>query len=94
MIFVEGFRLLFVLAGSVAGLEIGRSVANRSYAPVVGLIIGAAVSYVLGGVAGRLIDNGLQRAVFQFRNTPPGEIFASSIMTTTGTLLGLVISRA
>ena len=91
MIFVEGFRLLFVLAGSVFGLEVGRSVDNRSYAPVVGLLIGAAVSYVLGGVGGRLIDKGLQRAVFQFRNTPPGEIFASSIMTTTGTLLGLVI---
>lgn len=91
MIFVEGFRLLFVLAGSVAGFEIGHNVDSTGYAPVVGLIFGAAISYVLGGVAGRLIDKGLQKAVFLFRNTPPGEIFAASIISTTGTLLGLVI---
>ena len=91
MIFVEGFRLLFVLAGSVAGFEIGRSVDAGQHAPVVGLLLGAAVSYVLGGVAGRLVDRGLQQAVFLFRNTPPGETFAASIVATTGMLLGLVI---
>ncbi len=91
MIFVEGFRLLFVLAGSVAGFEIGRYVDASPHAPVVGLLLGAAVSYVLGGVAGRLVDRGLQQAVFLFRNTPPGETFAASIIATTGMLLGLVI---
>ncbi|MGD0392304.1 MAG: hypothetical protein ABSC41_06630 [Acidimicrobiales bacterium] len=91
MIFVEGFRLLFVLAGAVAGFEIGRSVDAGQHAPVIGLVLGAAVSYVLGGVAGRLVDRGLQQAVFLFRNTPPGETFAASIVATTGMLLGLVI---
>jgi len=91
MIFVEGFRLLFVLAGSVAGFEIGRSLGAGPNAPVIGLLFGAGVSYVLGGVAGRLLDRGLQRAVFLFRNTPPGETFAASIVATTGMLLGLVI---
>lgn len=91
MIFVEGFRLLFVLAGAVAGFEIGRWVDSGQRAPVVGLVLGAAVSYVLGGVAGRLVDRGLQQAVFLFRNTPPGETFAASIVATTGMLLGLVI---
>jgi uncharacterized protein YacL len=91
MIFVEGFRLLFVLAGSVAGFEIGRSIDASPHAPVVGLLFGAAISYVLGGIGGRLIDKGLQHAVFLFRNTPPGEIFAASIISTTGLLLGLVI---
>ena len=33
MIFVEGFRLLFVLAGSVAGFEIGRSLDGQSTCP-------------------------------------------------------------
>lgn len=91
MIFVEGFRLLFVLAGAVAGYEIGRHVDGGPHAQVAGLLFGAAVSYVIGGVAGRLLDKGLQRAVFLFRNTPPGETFAASIISTTGMLLGLVI---
>ena len=91
MIFVEGFRLLFVLAGSAAGFEIGRWVDGSKSAPVIGLMLGAAISYVLGGVAGRLVDKGLQRAVFLFRNTPAGEIFAASIVATTGMLLGLVV---
>ena len=91
MIFVEGSRLLFVLAGSVIGYELGRDIDASPHAPVVGLLFGAAISYVLGGIAGRLIDRGLQHAVFLFRNTPPGEVFAASIISTTGMLLGLVI---
>ncbi len=91
MIFVEGFRLLIVLAGAVAGFELGRTVSANPHAPVTGLLLGAGVSYVIGGVGGRLIDRGLQHAVFLFRNTPPGEIFAASIISTTGMLLGLVI---
>ncbi len=91
MIFVEGFRLLFVLAGSAAGFEIGRNVSTSPHAPVIGLLLGASVSYVLGGAGGRLLDKGLQRAVFLFRNTPPGEVFAASIISTTGMLLGLVV---
>jgi uncharacterized protein YacL len=91
MLFVEGFRLLFVLAGSVAGYEVGQSMGGSPHAPLVGLLFGAAISYVLGGIAGRLLDKGLQKAVFLLRNTPPGEIFASSIISTSGMLLGMVI---
>jgi uncharacterized protein YacL len=91
MIFVEGFRLLFVLAGSAAGFEIGRWVDASPHAPVAGLVFGAGIAYVVGGVAGRLVDKGLQQAVFLFRNTPAGEMFASSIIATTGMLLGLVV---
>jgi uncharacterized protein YacL len=91
VLFVEGFRLLFVLAGSVAGYEIGQGMGSGSHASLVGMLFGAAISYVLGGVAGRLLDKGLQKAVFLLRNTPPGEIFASSIISTSGMLLGMVI---
>lgn len=90
MIFVEGFRLLFVLGGSVAGFEAGRAVGSGPNAALYGLLFGAGISYVLGGVAGRLIDRGLQRAVFLFKNTPAGEVFAAAIISTTGMLLGLV----
>jgi uncharacterized protein YacL len=91
VLFVEVFRLLFVLAGSAAGFEIGRHAFSGTHAPVVGLLLGAAISYVVGGAAGRLIDRGLTRGVFLFRNTPPGEIFAASMISTTGMLLGLVV---
>ncbi len=91
MLFVEGFRLLFVLAGAVSGYELGDHSHTGVHAPLIGMVFGAAVSYVLGGVAGRLLDKGLQKAVFLLRNTPPGEIFASSIIATSGMLLGMVI---
>jgi uncharacterized protein YacL len=91
VIFVELFRLLFVLAGSAAGYEAGRTVNGSPHAPVIGLLLGAAISYVIGGAGGRLLDKGLQRAVFLFRNTPSGEIFAASIVSTTGMLMGLVV---
>ena len=91
MLFVEGFRLLFVLAGAVTGYEVGDHMHSGPHAPLIGMLFGAAISYVVGGVAGRLLDKGLQKAVFLLRNTPPGEIFASSIISTSGMLLGMVI---
>jgi uncharacterized protein YacL len=91
VLFVEGIRLLFVLAGAFSGYEAGQHLHSGSHAPLIGLMLGAAVSYVIGGIAGRLLDRGLQKAVFLLRNTPPGEIFASSIIATSGMLLGMVI---
>jgi uncharacterized protein YacL len=91
MIFVEGFRLLFVLAGSVTGFEVGRHIGTGPNGSLAGLLLGAGISYVLGGIAGRLLDRGLQHAVLLFRNTPPGETFAAMISATTGMLVGLVI---
>ena len=91
MIFVEGFRLLLVLAGSLTGFEVGRHIGTGPNSSLVGLLFGAGISYVLGGIAGRLLDQGLQHAVLLFRNTPPGEVFAAMISATTGMLLGLVV---
>jgi uncharacterized protein YacL len=91
MLFVEVFRFLFVLAGAGAGLEVGHHVGGGSHGPIIGMLLGAAIFYVVGGVVGRLLDRGLQRAVFLLRNMPPGEVFAASIIATTGLLLGVVI---
>jgi uncharacterized protein YacL len=91
MIFVEGFRLLFVLVGSLAGYELGKRFDGNPHAAVWGMLLGAGFTYVIGGVSGRLVDKALQHAVFLFRNTPPGEVFAASIISTTGMLLGLVL---
>ncbi len=90
VIFVEGFRLLLVIAGAVAGLAIGNQHGTETSAPVVGVFLGALVFYVIGGVVGRLLDRGLRGAVNEFRRMPAGEVFAASVVGTTGLLLGLV----
>jgi uncharacterized protein YacL len=48
------------------------------------------VSYLLGGIIGRLIDRGLRGAVFSLRTMPASSVFAGSVVGTTGLLLGLV----
>ena len=91
MLFVEVFRFLFVLAGAAAGLEIGHHVGGQSHGPTIGMALGAAIAYVIGGIIGRLLDRGLQGAVFKMTKMPPGEVFAGTIIATSGLLLGLVI---
>jgi uncharacterized protein YacL len=90
MIFVEGFRLFLVIAGAIAGLAGGNSIDKHGIAPVVGLALGAFIAYVVGGVAGRLIDKGMGGAVGGLRRMPAGEIFAGTVVGTSGLLLGLV----
>jgi len=96
MIFVEGVRLIVVLLGALLGYEVGQHVhgASTDTHAVLGLLIGAAVSYVIGGVVGRILDKGLQRGVRLFRNSPPGEIFAATIISTSGMILGLILGMA
>jgi len=94
MIFVEGVRLIVVLLGALLGFEIGHHINPIGTSGVFGLLIGAAISYVVGGVVGRILDKGLQRGVFLFRRSPPGEIFAASIISTSGMILGLILGMA
>jgi len=94
VIFVEGVRLIVVLGGALLGYEIGHHVNPLNTSDVTGLLIGAAISYVIGGVIGRTLDRGLQRGVRLFRNSPPGEIFAAAIISTSGMILGLILGMA
>ncbi|MHB1504419.1 MAG: PIN domain-containing protein [Acidimicrobiales bacterium] len=93
MVFVEGFRLLLVLAGAIAGLQIGHRVGQPPSVQtdqVIGMVLGALIAYVIGGILGRLLDRGMQDAVAGLRRMPPAEIFAASVLGTTGLLAGLV----
>jgi len=90
MIFVEGFRLFLVIAGAIAGLATGNNIDKHGIAPVVGLALGAFVAYVIGGLAGRLIDRSMSDAVGGLRRMPPGEVFAGTVVGTAGLLLGIV----
>lgn len=93
-VFVEGLRLIVVLFGALVGYEIGRHHDAVGMSAVVGLLLGAAVAYVIGGILGRTVDRGLQRGMRLFRNAPPGEVFAAAIISTSGMMAGLVVGLA
>lgn len=94
MIFVEVFRLLLVLVGVAGGLQIGDHFGRASLAPLAFVTVAALVTYVVGGVLGRLFDVGLRQAVSRLRDMPPAEVFAGSLVGTTGLLLGLAFGLA
>jgi uncharacterized protein YacL len=94
LVFVEVFRLLLVLVGVAGGLQIGDQLGRNSLAPLAAVTLAALVSYVLGGVVGRLFDTGLRRAVSRLGGMPPAEVFAGSLVGTTGLLLGLALGVA
>ena len=83
------FRLILVICGAVAGYEAGRTI-NVTTAPVVGLILGSLIAYVIGGVTGRFLSREQDRAVAQFVRVPPGELFAGSLTA----LAAMVLSGA
>ncbi len=90
MIFVEGFRLFLVIAGAIAGLAAGNGIDKHGIAPVIGLALGAFVAYVVGGVAGRLLEKGMDGVVGGLRRMPAAEVFAGTVVGTSGLLVGLV----
>lgn len=91
MVFVEVFRLLLVLAGVAAGIQLGHQLGHGSAGTVLVVTLITLITYVAGGVVGRLFDSGLRRAVTRLRDMPPAEVFAGSLVGTTGLLLGLAL---
>jgi uncharacterized protein YacL len=91
VLFVEVFRLILVLIGALSGYEIGQS-SHSTTAQVVGLIIGALVAYVIGGVLGRLLRVSGDQAANRFDRIPPGELFAGTLTGIAGFLLGAALS--
>ncbi len=91
VVFVEVFRLLLVLVGVVSGLQLAHHLGQGSVATVVTVTLFTLFTYVLAGVVGRLSDVGLRRAVGRLRSMPPTEVFAGSLVGTTGLLLGLAL---
>lgn len=89
--FVEGFRLLLVLAAAVGGLEAGHHLHQAGHGPLLGMLLFALVAYVVAGMLGRLLDRRLNEAVQGLWRTSPGEVFAASITGATALLVGAVI---
>jgi uncharacterized protein YacL len=93
VVFVEVFRLFLVIAGVIGGLAIGNHVNHMGHsttAPLIGITLGALITYLAGGFGGRLLDRGVAGAVHELRSMPASEVFAGSVVGTTGLLTGLV----
>lgn len=91
MVFVEIFRLLVVILGAEAGLQVGARVHATGWAPLAGVFLGAMVTYVLGGTVGRVLDHGMSGALARLRTIPAAEVLAAAVVGSAGLLLGLVI---
>jgi uncharacterized protein YacL len=94
VVFVEVFRLLLVIAGVTGGLQVGDRIGHDSLAPLVAVTLGALATYLLGGLLGRFLERGMRTAVRRLRDMPPAEVFAGSVVGTTGLLLGLAVGLA
>jgi uncharacterized protein YacL len=94
VVFVEVFRLLLVIAGVTGGLQVGDHIGRDTLAPLAAVTLGALVTYLLGGVLGRLLHREMLGAVRRLRDIPPAEVFAGSVVGTTGLLLGLAVGLA
>ena len=90
VVFVEVFRLFLVIAGVIGGLAIGDHMGRNTTAPLIGITLGALVTYLAGGIVGRFLDRGVAGAVLELRSMPASEVFAGSVVGTTGLLAGLV----
>jgi uncharacterized protein YacL len=90
VVFVEVFRLFLVIAGVIGGLAIGDHMGRNTTAPLIGITLGALVTYLAGGIVGRFLDRGVHGAVHELRSMPASEVFAGSVVGTTGLLTGLV----
>ncbi len=90
VVFIEIFRLLVVVLGAIAGLQLGEHVHQTGWAPLMGVFLGAAVTYVAGGVVGRLVDHGIAGALERLRRVPAAEVLAAAVVGTAGLLVGLV----
>jgi uncharacterized protein YacL len=93
VVFVEVFRLFLVIGGVIGGLAIGNHLnhgGRSSAVPLIGITLGALITYLAGGIGGRLLDRGVAGAVHELRSMPASEVFAGSVVGTTGLLTGLV----
>jgi uncharacterized protein YacL len=80
MVFVEGLRVLIVLAGVLAGSSVAGGSHPTSGRHLVGAVIGALVGYVIGGILGRLVRRGVGEAARSAHEVPAVELLAGGIL--------------
>lgn len=95
---IEAVRLVVTLAVTAAGFLLGTaapqllggSAADPDTAVVLGALIGAGIGYVAGGLIGRLVRRGLDRAPEIAARTTGPQLFAGAFGLIAGLLVGVV----
>ena len=88
---VEFVRFIFVTLFALAGYEIAANVwtpSGNTGRTVLGIVVGALMGYVAGGVFGRQTAHAVSVVELEFRRTPAAEIAAGI----TGVVIGLVMA--
>lgn len=92
---VQIVRFVFVLAGAIGGAEVGDVVVlpgplpgSRITAIIFFMILGAALGYVIGGVAGRQLARAINWIEGKVIKLPGGDLLIGAI----GLILGLVLA--
>lgn len=90
--FVEVVRLFIVLAVTALGYAVGNrlhaSQRAGEIAPLIGLVLGCGVGYVLGGVVGRTLDRAFGVVEAKVGKSEPGKLFAGTLGAVIGAGLG------
>jgi len=97
---IEAVRLVITLALTAAGFVIGKAIpvwfdesaVDADLSIVLGALIGAGVGYVAGGLIGRVVRKGLDRAPDLVAKATGPQLFAGAFGLLAGMLVGVVIS--
>lgn len=84
---VELVRLILVAVFAVGGWQIADATTDRESLLFVGIVLGSAIGYVVGGVIGRRTALAVHTVEREFRSVPAYEMLGGVI----GVILGLVI---
>ncbi|HVM11509.1 MAG TPA: hypothetical protein VM638_03400, partial [Actinomycetota bacterium] len=85
---VELVRLILVALFAVAGWQIAGAIRVDEGQILLGIVLGSAIGYVLGGIVGRRTVVAVSAAEREIRKIPPSELLAGSL----GLVVGLVVS--
>lgn len=86
---VEFVRLIFVLMGAIAGYTIATEIQEGKASRILlGVVLGAATGFVIGGVFGRQTVSAVSAMEREFRRVPAAEVAAGTV----GLVLGLVVA--
>jgi uncharacterized protein YacL len=97
---IEAVRLVITLSMTAAGFLVGRAIPewfdeasiDSDAAIVVSAVVGAGIGYVAGGLIGRLVRRGLDRAPELVGRASGPQLFAGTFGLLAGLLVGAVIA--
>src|SRR5436309_9564375 len=89
---VEFVRLIMVVLLAIAGFEIARRVNGKTGTAVLGIVLGSASGYVLGGVLGRQTAVAVSSVEREFRRISAAEIAAGVAGIVIALLIALLAS--